>query len=277
MNDLEDRIATGLHSLADRPHPPAPVDDLVTRGRRAKRHRRTAFGVTTTAGVVATATAGTLVFAGGTGPAPRPGPMTEEVTLASAVATTTSTTFKVQATFTLRQRGTRDHVETYRGAFDAPHDRGYLRGPLAEPKHIELRFIGDETFLWRGKWQKVENGFGGLARGTLVPGELTTDPIGMLKRLSSAGKVGLVSRSGQGPDAVATYSFSYAPAPVGNGSPTGARITGRVIVAGKHVRRVEQSTTVKNADPDIADKNPVRFSSVIELSGYGAPVKITRP
>ncbi|GAA1878585.1 hypothetical protein [Actinomadura bangladeshensis] len=270
MNVRDQRLTTALGSLAGAPPSPAPVDEVLRRGRRAKRTRRAAvLGASTTA-----AAAGALAVAlaagpaSGTAPGTAPGDADGRTSLVAAVEATAATSFKVEMANTMRQGDRPAHVERYRGAFDAAKHRGYLRGPLSARTAPELRFIGGKTYVHRGEWKEVEGGFSVLSRGTLAPASLAADPASLLKRLSTLGKV---TSAGGG-----TYTFSYVPAKTG-GPPTGDRVTGTVTVADQKVRRIEQKTVIRSATPEIADRDPVHFTSVIDFSGYGTPVHLDQP
>ncbi|MFF4236200.1 hypothetical protein ACFYYL_10085 [Actinomadura geliboluensis] len=270
MNVQERRLMDALGSLSGGTPSPAPVDEVLRRGRRAKRTRRAAVlgGSTTAVAAGALAVALAAGTASGTAPVQPPGKADGRTTLVAAVEATSATSFTVEMTNTMRQGDRRPHVERYRGAFDAAKHRGYLRGPLSARTAPELRFVDDRTYVYRGTWKEIEGGFGMLSRGTLAPASLAADPASLLRRLQTLGKV---TPAGEG-----TYTFTYAPLKTG-GPPTGDRVDGTVTVADRKVRRIEQTTVIRSADPEIADRDPVRFTSVIEFSGYGTPVKVEVP
>ncbi|GAA4379165.1 hypothetical protein GCM10023088_41070 [Actinomadura verrucosospora] len=270
------RSAAGGH-----PIPSAPIEAVVHRGRRARRRRRTAAGALGTGAIALVAAAatlgGNLVSGGGDGDRVITPGRGGDVTLAAATEATAGTTFHVKLTWTLSSRGRRETVETYQGAFDAPHRRGYLRGPGSVP--MEQRFIGDDRYVLRGKaWRKLDHGLNGLTRGTTGPQELTADPGRMLRMLATFGTLTPQGRSGSGATAVQTYAFSHAARPA-EGSPAGTRITGTVTIgiATRKIQKIVQTTVITTATPEIADRDPVRFTSVTEFSDYGTPVNVTRP
>ncbi|MEV0659952.1 hypothetical protein ACIBI3_03265 [Actinomadura luteofluorescens] len=276
----EEQLTRMLRSATDgHPVPDAPIETVVHRGRRARRRRRAAAGALGTGAaalVVAAATVGGNLVSGDGGAVITPG-RGGDVTLAGATEATAGTTFHVKLTWTLSSRGRRQTVETYQGAFDAPNRRGYLRGPGSVP--MEQRFIGDERYVQRGKtWRKIDHGLNGLTRGTTGPQELTADPGRMLRMLTTFGTVTPQGRSGSGAAAVQTYAFSHAAHP-SEGSPAGTRITGTVTigVATRKIQKIVQTTVITGADPEIADRDPVRFTSVTEFSDYGTPVRVARP
>jgi hypothetical protein len=277
----EERLTRMLRSATDgHPITDAPIETLMHRGRRARRRRRTAAGAVGTGAialVVAAATVGGNLVSGDDGRRTITPGRESGVTLAAATEATASTTFHVKLTWTLSSRGRRETVETYQGAFDAPNRRGYLRGPGSVP--MEQRFIGDEWYVRRGEtWRKLDRGLRGLTRGTTGPQELTADSGRMLRMLATFGTVTPQGRAGSGETAVQVYAFSYAARP-SEGSPAGTRITGTVTVgtATRKIQKIVQTTVITSADPEIADRDPVRFTSVTEFSDYGTPVQVTRP
>ncbi|WP_339155900.1 hypothetical protein [Actinomadura luteofluorescens] len=276
----EEQLTRMLRSVTDgRPIPDAPIETVTHRGRRARRRRRAAAGALGTGAaalVVAAATVGANLASGDGGQVITPG-RGGDVTLAGATEATAGTTFHVKLTWTLSARGRRETVETYQGAFDAPKRRGYLRGPGSAP--MEQRFIGDDRYVRRGStWRKIDHGLNGLTRGTTGPLELTADPGRMLRMLTTFGTVTPQGRSGSGAAAVQTYAFSHAARP-SEGSPAGTRITGTVTIgiATHKIQKIVQTTVITGADFEIADRDPVRFTSVTEFSDYGTPVRVTRP
>ncbi|MES9536744.1 hypothetical protein [Actinomadura sp. NPDC000600] len=277
----EDRLTQMLRSATDgHPIPEAPIETVMHRGRRARRRRRTAAGALGTGAValvVAAATVGGNLVPGddaGRTITTEPG---GDVTLAAATEATAGTTFHVKLTWTLSSRGRRETVETYRGAFDAPNRRGYLRGPGSVP--MEQRFIGDDTYVQRGRtWRKLDHGLNGLTRGTTGPQELTADVGRTLRMLATFGKVVSQGRTGSGAAEVQTYAFAHVARP-SEGSPAGRRVTGTVTVglATRKIQKIVQTTVITSPHPEIADRDPVRFTSVTEFSDYGTPVHVTRP
>ncbi|MFD0854164.1 hypothetical protein ACFQ07_18145, partial [Actinomadura adrarensis] len=85
-------------------------------------------------------------------------------------------------------------------------------------------------------------------------------------------------RSGSGGAEVETYAFSHAPRP-SEGSPAGTRVSGTITVgiASGKVEKIVQSTVIESPHPELGDREPVRFTSVIEFSDYGIPVRVERP
>lgn len=272
MNVQDERLTTALGSLAGAPPSPAPVDEVLRRGRRAKRTRRAAvLGASTTA--VAAGTLAVALAAGtasGTAPATTPGGADAQTGLVAAVEATAATSFKVEITTTMRMGDRSPSVDRYRGAFDAAKHLGYLHGVDHGGTGPELRFVNGKTYVYRGKWK--ETGLEGttLSRGTLTPASFAVDPASLLKRLSTLGEV---TPAGGG-----TYTFSYVPAPAKPGAaPRGDRVTGTVTVAGRKFRRIVQKTVIRSENPEIADPDPLYFTSVIDFSGYGTPVHFDQP
>lgn len=215
----QDPLSVALRDLADRQTvPAAPVEQVLRRGRRAKRVR--AAGLTAVGAAAAAVVAGALGIGGAAPPEPAPGVavsseavLTPTMRLAAAADRTARNTFRLKWTYVISQRGGADAKEIYVGAFDPVHRRGYLNGPVSG---MTQRFIGDDAYVWRGKWQKRPGRPTDAAVGTYgAPGqlsalELSTAPGTFLKKLQALGKVTYVGRSGSGGAAVERYSFTYA-------------------------------------------------------------------
>ena len=202
--------------------------------------------------------------------------------LAAAARATAGTSFRLRMTLTRtyetgRPAGHGDR-EVYAGAFDAAADRGYLRigtGPA------ELRIIGADVYagagrhLQRGKLSEL------LAAVTpatsAAVGALSVDPRELLTTLRHLGTVTPAGRSGTGGAAADKYTFTY---PVAADASTAAhRVTGSVEIGSGSglLTRITQRTVATGADPQIADRSPLTWLSVIEFSDYGVPVHVEKP
>ena len=247
---------TLVEALRARPAaPPAPIETLVRRGRRAKRIRTTTF-TGLGAGALAVAVAAGLTFGDG------PSGSHERVTPLSSAAK--HTTFHLKVTFTIAQKGRRSVPETYEGAFDATARTGYLRVP-----GMEYRYLGNEIYLNRNGWRRDANGLTFLTRGTVDPVNLA---YGAARPLEVFQKLGKVSQKQS-----RTYLVSF-PATKSTGSPAGKIVNGTLTVgADGRAQKIVQSTVITSPHPEIADREPVYFTSTVEFSGYGSPVTVSRP
>ncbi|MFI6520259.1 hypothetical protein ACIBF1_32240 [Spirillospora sp. NPDC050679] len=247
---MNTELPEALRALAERTPPPAaPVEALVKRGRRARRARRAAAlggaAITTTAVAV-------------TGVALVPGSPATVAPPALSSSGAPVTTFKVKATFTLHQRGRADHVERYEGAFDSARRVGYLRGPR------QLRFYGEDGQVKRNTWTAVNDLFDATSRGTLSPADLSADAQAVMRKLG--GEITRVDGT--------TFEVRAPARRVAAGLPSGKQITATLVLdpATKRLERITQTTVLTGPEPDIADKEPVKFTADMQLSDYGAPV-----
>ncbi|GAA2835591.1 hypothetical protein GCM10010441_70050 [Kitasatospora paracochleata] len=258
-----------IRTLADRQTTtaPAPVEELLHRGRRARRTRvarRVAVGTGTLALVVAVA--GVL--------APAPAGRPSVVAPASATPTAGSGTgYQVTLTYSVQSQGRpeADYVATYRGEADPTQHRAYLTSDLT---HEEWRIIDDQEFLHigTGKWSKGHPPVGPL--GTVEVSKLiAVTPQELLAHLRSLGSV---TRSADG----GTYVFSYVasdsaytlePATPGN------TVTGTVVLDGDKYRSITLETVLVAASDAGADHDPVIRRMVVEFSGYGITVPVEVP
>jgi hypothetical protein len=255
---MTDKLAEALRTGPATPPPPAPVETLVRRGKRAKRIRTVTLAGLGAGCLALAVTAGLAVAGDQSQPQPPPQRLTP---LTNAAA---HTTFRLNVTFTLIQKGRRDQPDSYEGAFDATARKGYLRAA-----GVEYRFIGDTVYLQRGGWRKDANGLTFLTRGTVDPVDLAVNAAHPLRPFQNLGKVG---RAADG-----TYRFTIAPAR-SMGSPAGLTVSGSLVLAPDgRLQKVVQSTVIKSQNLKIADRMPVHFTSTTVLSDYGVPVNVERP
>lgn len=248
---MSDRLIEALR--ASPAAPPAPIETLVRRGRKAKR-ARTATYTGLGAGALALAVAAGLTVPGNDGQTQRAAPMTSAGT----------STFRLKVTFELMQKGKRDEPEVWEGAFDAKARKGYLRA-----HGMEYRFIGDKVYLQRTGWRLDKNGLTFLTRGTIDPVELAYNADHPLRPFQKRGKIG--------PTTGGTYGFAIA-ADKSTGSPAGKTVDGTLILGpGGRAQKVVQNTVITSPEPEIADRVPVHFTSTVEFSGYGTAVSVERP
>ncbi|MFC9977144.1 hypothetical protein ACFVH6_40220 [Spirillospora sp. NPDC127200] len=242
-------LPEALRALAERTPPPAaPVEALVKRGRRARRARAAALG-----GAAITATAAAV-----TGVALVPDSPDTVAPRALSSSGAPITTFELKATFTLHQRGRADHVERYEGAFDSARRVGYLRGPR------QLRFYGKDGHVKRNAWTAVNDLFDATSRGTLSPVDLSADAQAVMRKLG--GEITRVDGT--------TFKVTAPARRVAAGLPSGKQITATLVLdpATKRLKRITQTTVLTGPEPDIADKEPVKFTADMHLSNYGTPV-----
>ncbi|WP_067481680.1 hypothetical protein [Actinomadura hibisca] len=245
---MNTELPEALRALAERTPPPAaPVEELVRRGRRTRRTRAAALGGAVVAASVAV-----------TGVALVPDAPDTVAPPALISSSDPVTTFKVNATYTLNQKGRTPHVERYVGAFDSAHHTGYLRGTQ------EVRLFGKDGYVKRGKWKKVNDLFDAVTRGTLSPADLNADSRAVLRALG--GKVVRVNAT--------TFTVTAPARPVAAGLAAGKRIEATLVLdpATKRLKKITQTTVLTGPEPAIADRTPVHFVAEIELSAYGTPV-----
>jgi hypothetical protein len=183
MNDLN----TGLRELAERdPVPPAPVEQLMSRGKRARRARA---GLSAAAlGVVAAIAVGVVGAGGGT---PDTSTQVAQPRLVAAATATAQTTFRLVVT-------DGGPVSTWRreGVYDPVAGKGYLRWTDQGGNTVEQRVIGDELYLIGmidGKPNQARKltGGKGFVLGRTAPDNLplSVDPAELLAALRSLGTV----------------------------------------------------------------------------------------
>ncbi|MGI5168047.1 hypothetical protein ACQEU3_27250 [Spirillospora sp. CA-253888] len=250
---MNTELPEALRGLAERTPPPAaPVEALLKRGRRARRTRAAALGGAVVAATVAV-----------TGVALVPDSPDTVAPPALSSSSAPVTTFAVKATFTLHQRGRADHVERYEGAFDSARRVGYLRGPR------QLRFHGKDGHVKRNTWTAVNDLFDATSRGTLSLVDLSADAQAVMRRLG--GEITRVDGT--------TFRVTAPARRVAAGLPSGKQITATLVLdpATKRLKRITQTTVITGPEPDIADKEPVKFTADMQLSNYGAPVVLPTP
>lgn len=249
MNTTEEDLDTALRELADsEPVTPAPVEELLDRGRRRKRQ----VGMSAAAlGAVAAVAAG-LVGVGMFGGAPGPSTPAAAPLVISAAEATGQTSFRLVATVR-----TKTHTFRQEGAYDPVTRKGYLRYTDESGNTHEQRIIGDDRYIVpptgpRNKPEPARRGFTfGMATG--VEPELTVDVAELLTTLRG---LGTVTDLGDG-----RYSFNSN----GNGDTSGP-VSGVVDVdtASGHVAEVVYQLSGDRV-------------LTLEFSDYGKPVEVERP
>jgi hypothetical protein len=282
--DLETELTAGLreHAAGVR----LSYDVLENATRRHRRHqalRRSGYtiGVLGLAGVLAT---GLVITRGDTAGTPADPPRTgqaaadqpAELRLAAAVQATAQTSYRFTLRYTISapegRADLKSTTEEYAGAFDPRTSRGYLTGMDG---NVQIRIIDGEFYVLRNGWRNMGRSLSqaiGIigARGSTGADALTADPHTLLARLRDLGTVRHAGREGS----VDAYTFEYqAPA---DPAVVADRVTGRVEVdaASKLIVRVTQETTLRGAQPGVADRDAIRFRTVLTLSDHGLTVNV---
>jgi hypothetical protein len=276
----EKRLARALHDLADREEPgAAPVERLLTRGRRSRNARAIAFTAGSAVAVVAAAmvTVGvTGGFGPGSGTTNAVATTAAKPSLALAAQTSAQTTFTFTMTVEDQGTGGRPPI-AWMGASDPANDRYSLRDDGGAKFHEE-RQIGDHCYQQAvpdASWTVLDEQCGRGSLGTEA--SLRIDPVGVLDQLKADNAVAYVGRTGSGATAVDTWKFSIPEpkaAPEFDYTYTGAV---SVTVATNLVDTVVIRSSVVPKDPSAPSL--IRVDSLItyKFRDYGAPVTIEVP
>lgn len=91
------------------------------------------------------------------------------------------------------------------------------------------------------------------------------------------GSITFMGRTGIGARALDTYHFSYEIA--GDGSVRPHQLTGTIVMHDRSnlIAAITMQTTVTGADPQLADSEPLTFTTVMTFSDYGLPVSVQAP
>ncbi|PYC65790.1 hypothetical protein C7C45_27435 [Micromonospora arborensis] len=144
MNNIDDRLAQGLHDIVDGETDSAPpVGALIERGRRGRRRRSTAL-VGTTCALLALGV-GTALALPTNSPSSRPGVSTEAARPASippAMRLVSAATASENISYRMRLTNSGPGGLTYEGAFDPRTATGYVRAPQDDSVMTELLING---------------------------------------------------------------------------------------------------------------------------------------
>lgn len=132
------------------------------------------------------------------------------VRLAAAAQATAQTSFRLKVTIDVP-----GYRSVWEGAYDPVGPKGFVRHTHESRGVYEERIIGDDFYSGSTEpgrpteWMLQEGRRGfmiGIGAGTMPA---SVDPAEVLNALTEAGVVKDLGRSGTGPDAVNTYSYSY--------------------------------------------------------------------
>ncbi|MFE9958195.1 hypothetical protein [Micromonospora sp. NPDC005299] len=301
--DLEDQLVAGMR---DRAIGLTPTRDVL--GAATRRHRRrTALHRTAyAAGVVGVAGALTAALTvgagGGTGasgpvagrPAPAASPQSPQLRLAAAAAASENISYRVKVTTTslnepppkgeLPEPVSERWVTT--GAFDPATATGYLESPykgqlrpaiVAGFEHERLidgvRYVGardgadpdNGKIVWSRDKEKQDNLNYDMAMGGGMGA--SASPVGLLRMLRQAGAT--VTEKADG-----VYHFEVS-VPDASGEIVADRLVGEVTVGADD--RIAKVAYDRKSGMARSRDYTVRLKVVIELSGYGLPVKVEPP
>ncbi|MDG4823882.1 hypothetical protein O7635_18660 [Asanoa sp. WMMD1127] len=279
MNNLDERLADGLHGIVDGEGDSAPpVGTLLERGRRARRRRRSAIAGSTLA-VVALAAVGVAAVA-------QPSPVGERT--AAATTPTGSPQLRLASAFetskdiSYRIRVTTGEL-TYEGAFDPRTDTGYVRVPLDDSVMTELlvdgtRYVGGErpqgelppdkdgpgeTYGRYGQYPGRHDHLSLVAEAGTVLGAAAPDPAALGEALRQADAT--VTENGDG-----TLHFAYRVERADGSNAVAGDVTldadGRI---GKVTLTDTWQSTVKNSTGT--------STATLDLFDYGVEVRVDRP
>lgn len=280
MIDIEEQLSAGMR---ERAAGLALTSDVV--GQATRRHRRrTALQRTAyAAGVVglAGALAGAVTLGGPGSPTPpagrdQPAVASADMRLASAIAASESTSYRVKVTNkSITTPG--GQPTTTVGAFDPATDTGWLRSPCTEgPGWNEERLIRGTRYAGEAgvdrivHWKRYPGKYDGLNYDGGLDGALSgsASPDELFKALRQAGVT--VTETGTG-----TYHFkvSITNLPEGRASDV---IEGDIrLDARNRVAQVEYERAVEYDSKGRIDAT--KWTITMELSGYGSPVKVEEP
>ncbi|MBR7836276.1 hypothetical protein KDL01_23565 [Actinospica durhamensis] len=289
MTEDEGRaLSVALHDVAERgPGAPAPIDRLVSRGRRRRRARSAtscAVGVTGAAVLAAFVSAGPGAgrspdTASGTPAATSPSP----IALSLAAARTDANPFHFTVTATSPapggkaggQTGAKARTEVSEGAFDPSTMRGYTKAFGGGQTAQSIR-IGDTCYsqpTLTAPW--LVSTCSSTAGVSLA--SLTQDPAATLKQLETAGQATYVGRTGSGSGELDTWKFTFTRKTqvTATSSTLGYTVTGTASVgaADGQVSAIDYTVTI--APDSIVVGSDEQIS--IKFSEYGAPVSVSAP
>ena len=255
----EERLRVALHVVADNADtPPAPVAELIRRGRRSRRGQvlkrsMVAVGVVAAVGGTTTLTVSAL--------GPRPAQVAAApVDVASAAEGTGDVSFR----FTHTGEGRSGAALACHGALDPGAEVGWETGTGAD--RFEVRFVDGTQYVkgsgkpWRAEPRSP------FDQSFSCPGPIagnTVDPVAVVRWLREKGPVEYAGRTGTGPDAIDTYTFHYS-IKAGQLTYSGELEAG---VAARHVQRVIMTVAGEG----------FTVTHTIVYSGFGEPVQVTRP
>ncbi|MGW5668470.1 hypothetical protein [Micromonospora sp. NPDC003776] len=289
MNDLDERLARGLHTIVDaEPDSSAPTGLLLERGRRARR-RRNGTLVSGTLAVLALGAVGatTLVHR----PAPdRPAVVAEasapavaspRMELAAAVAASESTSYRVTVRRTVRADP--NWSETATGAFDPAAATGYLHTPFPDGLSFQEDRLVDGVYYLGGAdggrkmpWKRYPGKRDFLPFDVAMGGALgaSSDRKGLFQVLKESG--GTVTRTGD-------RAFHFTVEPTGKASGfDGAPLVSEKIVGDV---RLDADNRIAGLDYEVSlvfRKNgqvgpPTTTRVTMTFSDYGQQVRVERP
>lgn len=175
----------------------------------------------------------------------------------------------------------------YSGVYDPAKKTGSgtLR-PSAQPgtKPLSVRLIGNTFHIGndRGAWRKQT---GSLVDALVLDGGrrwgptdgASADPQALFRTLKGLGRIRDAGRTRSGANALDRYTYSYTIP--GDDSVAEHTLEGTVQVHhdSNLIAKITQRTTVVGAHPEIADADPLTFSTTIAFSDYGVPVEVQAP
>lgn len=274
MNTLESQLAHRLHDMVDgEPGSPAPIETVLSRGRRASRRRAAAMGLAASFAVAAAA-GGAAIAVGQPWASSRPGGAVSQaqvqmpqVRLAAAVTASENVAYHVKVTLG-------GGVGVTEGAFDPTSATGYLnsRSPGTGVVYYErlvdgVRYIGSSG---SAEWKQEPGKYDHLAYDSNLGGSVgaTADPEQLLAMLRQSGAT--VTQTG-----ARTYHFELARRGA-SGVLKSDIYAGDVKLNGD--QRIAKVTYVRTTRAEKRGQVDTETSSVtVELSGYGVPVRVDKP
>ncbi|MEU8252892.1 hypothetical protein AB0C06_01305 [Micromonospora inaquosa] len=286
MNNIDDRLAHGLHDIVDDATDSVPpVGALIERGRRARRRRTTALVGSTCAllalGVGTALTVPTNSPAGRsdvTTQAAQPEPASPAMRLVSAATASENISYRMRLT-----HSGPDGL-TYEGAFDPRTDTGYVRVPKDDSVMTELLINGTryqggepplgplpadkgpgETYGRYGQYPGTYDRLSLYGDGNDVLGSAEPDPAALFAALKRQNAT--VTEKPDG-----SLHFTYAETGRDGSSSTAGDVTldrdGRIATVALTV--TWQSTVKGRLDTGTVN-------STLEVFDYGTPVTVERP
>ncbi|SCG48082.1 hypothetical protein [Micromonospora inositola] len=288
MFNLDERLTNGLHGIVDgEPDSTPPTEKLLELGRRGRR-RRSGVAVSATLAVLALGAIGTATLVQPSTPT-RPAVGAEatasqvaspQVELVSAVTASENISYRIKASITARKTAGKFEVAgrpyTTEGAFDPATDTGYLRSEGHEERLIDgVRFVRspggtDGQFVQDGSARFDRLAYDAQVLDGALSG--SADPESLFDVLRQADAK--ITKTGAGTyhfvaasrddDAIQSSTTTFVGDITVGADQRVATVTYEWATRGR-TKRAPQSDFAKN----------IRVT--LELSDYGAPVKVERP
>ncbi|MFF0315494.1 hypothetical protein ACFYPH_12715 [Micromonospora sp. NPDC005252] len=285
MNNIDDRLAHGLHDMVDgEPYSAPDVGALIEQGRRGRRRRATALVGTTCAllalgvGTAVTVTNSPPERPGVTAEAARPESVSPAMRLVSAATASENISYRMRLT------NSGPGGLTYEGAFDPRTATGYVRVPQDDSVLTELLINGTryeggerplselppdkgpgETYGRYGQYPGTYDRLSLQGDGNAVLGAAQPDPAALFAALKSAD-----ATVTENPDG--TLHFTYTTTDRDGSSSTAGDVT---LDRDGRIATVALTATWQSTAKGRLDRGTV--SSKLDLFDYGVEVTVKRP